>query len=105
MQKVCVVQIINLERTWLASKNEQPLTQISENAHKKEAHVRVKLIQQGKEWLANKKEKTLAKLYKIQNQKNIHTGPTKSVGKSFPNRSEFALVVVGKDLVAQYDKS
>jgi hypothetical protein len=50
------------------------------------------------------KEQTLAKLYTIQNQKSIHTGPTKSAGKSFPNRSEFALVLDDKDLVTQYDK-
>ena len=51
------------------------------------------------------KEQTLAKLYKILNQKSIHTGPTNSAGKSFPNRSEFALVAVGKGLVAHYVKS
>ena len=38
-------------------------------------------------------------------QKSIHTGPTNSAGKSFPNRSEFAEVAVGKGLVAQYVKS
>ena len=42
------------------------------------------------------------KLYKILYQKSIHTGPTNSEGKSFPNRSEYALVAVGKGLVAQY---
>ena len=51
------------------------------------------------------KRANIGKLYKIQNQKSIHTGPTNSAGKSFPNRSEFALVLVGKGLVAQYDKS
>jgi hypothetical protein len=50
------------------------------------------------------KEQTLVKLYKILNQKNIHTGPTNSAEKSFPNRSEFAEVAI-KDLVAQYVKS
>ena len=45
------------------------------------------------------------KLYKILNQKSIHTGPTNSTGKSFPNISEFAEVAVGKGLVAQYVKS
>jgi len=49
-------------------------------------------------------EQTLAKLYRILNQKSIHTGPTNSAKKSFPNRSEFAEVAV-KDLVAQYVKS
>jgi len=43
----------------------------------------------------NKKEQTLAKLYKILDPKNIHTGLTNSEGKSFPNRSEFALVAFG----------
>ncbi len=47
----------------------------------------------------------LAKLYRILNQKSIHTGPTNSTGKSFPNISEFAEVAVGKGLVAQYVKS
>ena len=52
-----------------------------------------------------KKSKHWQTLYKILNQKNIHTGPTNSAGKSFPNRSEFAVVAVGKGLVAQYVKS
>ena len=47
----------------------------------------------------------IGKLYKIINQKSIHTGPTNSAGKSFPNRSEFALVAVDKGLVAHYVKS
>ena len=64
----------------------------------------VKLIQQGREWL-KKKSKNWQKVYKILNQKSTHTGPTNSAGKSFPNRSEFALVAVGKGLVAQYVKS
>ena len=51
------------------------------------------------------KEQTLAKLYEIPNQKSIHRGPTNSAGKSFPNRSEFALVAVGKGVVAQSVKS
>ena len=44
----------------------------------------------------------MAKLYKILDQKSFHTGPTNSAGKSFPNRSEYALVAVGEGLVAQY---
>ena len=64
------------------------------NAHEKE----------GQERLENKKEQTLAKLYKKEDQKIIHTGPTNSAGTSFPNRSQFALVAVGKGLVAQYIK-
>ena len=51
------------------------------------------------------KRANIGKLYKILYQKSIHTGPTNSAGKSFPNRSEFALVAVGKGLVAQYVKS
>jgi hypothetical protein len=52
------------------------------------------------------KRANIGKLYKILYQKSIHTGPTNSAGKSFPNRSEFAfLVAVGKGLGAHYVKS
>ena len=51
------------------------------------------------------KRANIGKIYKILNQKSIHTGPTNSEGKSFPNRNYSALVVVGKGLLAQYAKS
>ena len=38
-------------------------------------------------------------------KKSTHTGPTNSAGKSFSNRSELTLVVVGQGLVAQSFKS
>ena len=51
------------------------------------------------------KRENIVKLYKILYQKSIHTGPTNSAGKSFLNRSEFAVVAVGKGLVTHYVKS
>jgi hypothetical protein len=51
------------------------------------------------------KRANIGKSLKILYQKSIYTGPTNSAGKSFPNRSEFALVAVGKGLVAHYVKS
>ena len=46
----------------------------------------------GKEKSAN----IVKKVLKNPNQKSTHTGPTNSAGKSFSNRSEFFLVVVGQ---------
>jgi hypothetical protein len=40
------------------------------------------------------------KVLKIPNQKSYHMGPTNSMGKSFSNRNEFAVVAVGKGIVA-----
>ena len=51
--------------------------------------------------MTEKKSENWQKVYKILNQKNTHTGPTNSAGKSFPNTSEFALLAFGKGLVAQ----
>ena len=48
-----------------------------------------------------KRAKIGKKSINILNQKSTHTGPTNSEGKSFPNRSEFALLAFGKVLAAQ----
>ena len=50
--------------------------------------------------MTEEQSKQCQKSPKIPNQKNYHTGPTNSMGKSFSNRNEFTLVAVGKGLVA-----
>ena len=90
-----MVQIVQPEQEWMASKNEQSLTKISEKyTLKRKVHVGVQLIQQGKEWL-KKQANIVKKALKIPNQKGYHKGPTNSMGKSFSNRNEFTLVAVG----------
>ena len=48
--------------------------------------------------MTEKRAKIAKKVLKILNQKNDHTGPKNSMGKSFSNKNEFTLVTVGEGL-------